>query len=76
MHLAASGGHYDLMQFLFSKGGSVEDEDKVRAHGQILLFTDNILLIALSSFTFIFITDLSRIVFIKFVTSRTERTTA
>ncbi|XP_065062546.1 serine/threonine-protein phosphatase 6 regulatory ankyrin repeat subunit A-like isoform X2 [Rhopilema esculentum] len=28
MHLAASGGHYDLMQFLFSKGGSVEDEDK------------------------------------------------
>ena len=54
MHLAASGGHYDLMQFLFSKGGSVEDEDKVRAHGQILLFTDNILLIALSSFTLIF----------------------
>ena len=30
MHLAASGGHYELMQFLFSKGGSVEDEDKVR----------------------------------------------
>lgn len=29
MHLAASGGHYELMQFLFSKGGSVEDEDKV-----------------------------------------------
>jgi len=28
MHLAASGGHYELMQFLFSKGGSVEDEDK------------------------------------------------
>ena len=29
MHLAASGGHFELMQFLHSKGGSVEDEDKV-----------------------------------------------
>eukprot|EP00794_Sanderia_malayensis_P004801 gene4801-5428_t len=28
MHLAASGGHYDLMQFLMEKGGSLEDEDK------------------------------------------------
>ena len=31
MHLAASGGHYELMQFLFTKGGSVEDEDKVKS---------------------------------------------
>ncbi len=30
MHLAASGGHYDLMQFVMEKGGSLEDEDKVR----------------------------------------------
>ncbi len=29
MHLSASGGHYDLMQYLMEMGASLEDEDKV-----------------------------------------------
>ena len=30
MHLAAAGGHFELMMMLLDNGGSLEDEDKVR----------------------------------------------
>ena len=39
MHLAAAGGHFELMMMLLDNGGSLEDEDKVSVTSMYLINT-------------------------------------